>query len=57
MGKSLVAVGASICLLLTLSACTEDKDIAPKMNMTEQQTLRIAAAANLSDVLPKIIDG
>ena len=58
MVKSLVTVCVSACLLLSLSACTQDKDANKKFaNTTEQShTLRIAAAANLSDVLPNIID-
>ncbi|WP_435949420.1 molybdate ABC transporter substrate-binding protein [Psychrobacter sp. DM8] len=49
---------ASACLLLT--ACTRESatDTASTNHESEQlQTLRIAAAANLSDVLPDIIDG
>ncbi|QOD13385.1 molybdate ABC transporter substrate-binding protein [Psychrobacter sp. 28M-43] len=59
MVKSLVAVCVSACLLLSLSACTQDKDANTALadDITEQShTLRIAAAANLSDVLPHIID-
>ncbi|WP_264752956.1 substrate-binding domain-containing protein [Psychrobacter sp. ENNN9_III] len=46
--------------LLILSACTQETttDTASAANNTEHShTLRIAAAANLSDVLPEIIDG
>ncbi len=59
MVKSLVTVCVSACLLLSLSACTQDKDANTTLagDTTEQShTLRIAAAANLSDVLPHIID-
>ncbi len=45
---------------LMLNACTQESAVneASAADTTEQaQTLRIAAAANLSDVLPKIIDG
>lgn len=59
MVKSLVTVCVSACLLLSLSACTQDKDANTRLaaDTTEPaQTLRIAAAANLSDVLPHIID-
>jgi len=59
MVKSLVTVCVSACLLLSLNACTQDKDAntVPAAYTTEQShTLRIAAAANLSDVLPHIID-
>lgn len=58
MVKSTVATFLSICLLL-LSACTQEDsaNIVATAKASEQtQTLRIAAAANLSDVLPKIID-
>ncbi len=41
--------------LLLLSACTSD-DTTVSMER-QPQSIRIAAAANLSDVLPKIIDG
>ncbi|MGP9689466.1 molybdate ABC transporter substrate-binding protein [Psychrobacter sp. AOP22-C1-C5] len=56
------AIVTSACLALMLTACTKEQNIEPTPsgtnNATEQnQTLRIAAAANLSDVLPKIIAG
>ncbi len=52
----------SACLALILSACSKEQTSQPIQpdadNTTEQnQTLRIAAAANLSDVLPEIIAG
>ncbi|MFI8553940.1 molybdate ABC transporter substrate-binding protein [Psychrobacter sp. NPDC077938] len=59
MVKSLATVCVSACFLLSLNACTQDKDanMALADDITEQShTLRIAAAANLSDVLPHIID-
>jgi len=59
MVKSLAAVCVSASLLLSLNACTQDKDYNNALagDTTEPaQTLRIAAAANLSDVLPHIID-
>ncbi|MGP9557758.1 molybdate ABC transporter substrate-binding protein [Psychrobacter sp. AOP7-A1-24] len=59
MVKSSVIVCVSACLLLLLNACTQDKDANTPLadDITEQpHTLRIAAAANLSDVLPHIID-
>lgn len=51
---------SSACLALTLSACSKEQTAelvqSDTDNATEQsQTLRIAAAANLSDVLPEII--
>ena len=53
---------SSACLALTLTACSKEQTTQPVQsdtdNATEQsQTLRIAAAANLSDVLPEIIAG
>ena len=52
----------SACLALMLTACSKEQTTQPIQsdadNTTEQnQTLRIAAAANLSDVLPEIIAG
>ncbi|MGM8885744.1 molybdate ABC transporter substrate-binding protein [Psychrobacter sp. 1U2] len=43
-----------LCLAVTLTACGKDSAI-DKPEST--QTLRIAAAANLSDVLPKVVEG
>ena len=53
---------SSACLALTLTACSKEQTAelvqSDADNVTEQsQTLRIAAAANLSDVLPEIIAG
>ena len=53
---------SSACLALTLTACSKEQTAelvqSDANNATEQsQTLRIAAAANLSDVLPEIIAG
>ena len=53
---------SSACLALTLTACSKEQTAelvqSSADNATEQnQTLRIAAAANLSDVLPEIIAG
>jgi molybdate transport system substrate-binding protein len=57
MVKPITAVCASACLVLALNACTQDQGVNAQTDTTEQsQTLRIAAAANLSDVLPSIID-
>ena len=52
----------SVCLALVLTACSKEQTTQPIQadtdNTTKQsQTLRIAAAANLSDVLPEIIAG
>ena len=55
--KSIAAAGAFTCLLLALSACRQDSGAKSAPDTTEQdKTLRIAAAANLSDVLPSIVD-
>lgn len=60
MAKPTVAVSLFTCLILVLSACTQESNnnnTASTAKSSEQtQTLRIAAAANLSDVLPSIID-
>ncbi|WP_296242867.1 MULTISPECIES: molybdate ABC transporter substrate-binding protein [unclassified Psychrobacter] len=53
---------SSTCLVLMLTACSKEQVNQPVQsdvdNTTElTQTLRIAAAANLSDVLPEIIEG
>ena len=59
MGKNITVSALSLALMLT--ACTKEKDTdlpAEINNTTESsQILRIAAAANLSDVLPEIIEG
>ena len=59
MGKNIKM--AAVCLALMLTACTKEKgtDLPAEINNTTEpsQILRIAAAANLSDVLPEIIEG
>ncbi len=55
-------VVTSACLAFMLTACTKEQSVEATQsdanNATEQsQILRIAAAANLSDVLPEIIEG
>ena len=59
MGKNIRM--AAVCLALMLTACTKEKgtDLPAEINNTTEpsQILRIAAAANLSDVLPEIIEG
>ena len=59
MVKSLANICVSVGLLLGLNACTQD-NVANTANSADAaepaQTLRIAAAANLSDVLPTIIE-
>ena len=59
MGKNIKMAALSLALMLT--ACTKEKgtDLPAEIkNINEpSQILRIAAAANLSDVLPEIIEG
>ncbi|WP_339663690.1 molybdate ABC transporter substrate-binding protein [uncultured Psychrobacter sp.] len=59
MGKNITVSALSLALILT--ACTKEKgtDLPAEINNTTEpsQILRIAAAANLSDVLPEIIEG
>lgn len=63
--KSIVTLAASACLALALSACSKETstdETQAAANDTPQTTqpaenIRIAAAANLSDVLPEIIEG
>ena len=59
MGKNITV--SAVCLALMLTACTKEKgtDLPAEINNTPEpsQILRIAAAANLSDVLPEIIEG
>ncbi|MBA2058735.1 molybdate ABC transporter substrate-binding protein [Psychrobacter cryohalolentis] len=59
MGKNIKM--AAVCLALMLTACTKEKgtDLPAEINNTAEPTqiLRIAAAANLSDVLPEVIEG
>lgn len=59
MGKNITVSALSLALMLT--ACTKEKgtDLPAEINNTAEpsQILRIAAAANLSDVLPEIIEG
>ena len=60
MGRLTLAVSVFTGLILMLSACTQesDTDIESATKLSEASpTLRIAAAANLSDVLPDIIEG
>ena len=59
MGKNITV--SAVCLALMLTACTKEKgtDLPAEINNTAEpsQILRIAAAANLSDVLPEVIEG
>lgn len=63
--KSIATLGASACLALILSACSQENSpnetatVAESAPQTTQPSdaIRIAAAANLSDVLPEIIEG
>ena len=56
----LAAKSISAFLLVALSACTAENTVdtdSASQTPEQTQTLRIAAAANLSDVLPQIVDG
>ena len=63
--KSIAILGASACLALTLGACSQENSpnetasVAENAPQTTQpsEAIRIAAAANLSDVLSEIIEG
>lgn len=63
--KSIATLGASACLALILSACSQENSpnetasVAENAPQTIQPSdaIRIAAAANLSDVLSEIIEG
>lgn len=76
--KTILTVGASACIALTLASCTKDNTdaeqaqattdeaivqseqtaaVAPSEAIESGEKIRIAAAANLSDVLPKIVEG
>lgn len=63
--KSIAILGASACLALTLGACSQENSpnetatVAENTPQTTQpsEAIRIAAAANLSDVLSEIIEG
>ena len=63
--KSIVTLGASACLAFALSACSKEASIDEAQVVTDDtvpttqptEAIRIAAAANLSDVLPEIIEG
>ena len=59
MGKNITVSALSLALMLT--ACTKEKgtDSPAEINNTTEpsQILRIAAAPNLSDVLPEVIEG
>ena len=63
--KSIAISVASACLALTLGACSQENSPSETASVIENapqttqpsDTIRIAAAANLSDVLPEIIEG
>lgn len=61
VSKALLTVSASTCLALALTSCTEESSTDAKQAVTnetaaQKKTLRIAAAANLSNVLPNIVE-
>ncbi|WP_201618157.1 molybdate ABC transporter substrate-binding protein [Psychrobacter urativorans] len=63
--KSILTLGVSAGLVLALTACSKENTSDETQAVTNDasqpttpvETIRIAAAANLSDVLPEIIDG
>ncbi len=60
--KTILTVTASICVALTLASCSKESTTNVEQDTTNEtsaqtQKIRIAAAANLSDVLPKIVTG
>lgn len=60
--KSTLTAALSACAIFALSACSQDKSATteqsvPDNDVTQTETIRIAAAANLADVLPNIIEG
>ena len=63
--KSIVTLGVSACLAFALSACSQEASTDETQAATNDtlqtiqpaESIRIAAAANLSDVLPEIIEG
>ncbi len=79
--KTVLTVGVSACVALTLASCTKDNTdintdaeqapattdeaivqpdetaVVPSEAIEAGEKIRIAAAANLSDVLPKIVEG
>ena len=60
MAKLMAVTPIFAFLLVALSACTAENTVdtdSASQTPEQTQTLRIAAAANLSDVLPQIIDG
>jgi len=60
MAKLMAVAPIFAFLLVALSACTAENTVdtdSASQTLEQNQTLRIAAAANLSDVLPQIVDG
>lgn len=62
VSKAMFSVSVTACVALTLMSCTkESNDDVAKAAIKEASepstTIRIAAAANLSDVLPDVIEG
>ena len=56
----MVKTSVLVLLVLALSACMQENAADPVLatdTAEQDQTLRIAAAANLFDVLPEIVDG
>lgn len=62
LSKAVLTLSASTCLALALTSCTKEStndtaQAGASEKAAQTETLRIAAAANLSDVLPEIIEG
>lgn len=67
LSKTTITTVLSACTLFALTACNQDKGAVTEQNnpndsisnngTVKTETIRIAAAANLADVLPDIIDG
>ena len=60
--KPVLTAALSACTIFALSACTQDKAATTEQSIAnndtgQTETIRIAAAANLSDVLPDVIEG
>ena len=60
--KPILTAALSACAIFALSACSQDKVTTTEQSIAnndagQTETIRIAAAANLSDVLPDIIKG
>lgn len=62
LSKPMLTTVLAVCTLFAMSACNQDKVSATEQSVSNNdavktETIRIAAAANLADVLPDIIEG